>query len=64
MFSQTRKTVYALRQQPIENVHLLDPEVGEFAIVDRRASRQPAIPDVASDEPFEFVAPNPPSTVA
>jgi len=43
-----------LRQQPVEDFHLLDPEVGEPVIVQRHAARQPAVSDVALREPLQF----------
>jgi hypothetical protein len=45
---------HALRQKPIEDLHLLDPEVGGSVIVDRHAARQPAIGGVALGKPLQF----------
>lgn len=45
---------HALGQQPVENFHLLDPEVGEPVIVQRHAARQPPIGGVALREPLQF----------
>ena len=43
-----------MRQQPIEDLHAVDPEVGEPVIVQRRAARQPPIGGVALGKPLQF----------
>ena len=45
---------HTLRQQPVENSHLLGPEVGEPVIVQRHAARPPAIGGVAFGEALQF----------
>jgi hypothetical protein len=51
---------HALRQQPIENVHLLNPEVGKPVIIQRHAAREPTIGGVARRKSLQFARPNPP----
>ena len=45
---------HALRQQPIEDLRLPDPEISEPVIIQRHAARQPPIGGVALGEPFQF----------
>ena len=45
---------HALRQQPIEDIDLLDPKIRKPVIVHRHPARQPAIGDVGFDQPCQF----------
>jgi hypothetical protein len=45
---------HALRQQPIKNLHAVDPEVGEPVIIQRHAARPPPIGGVALGKPLQF----------
>jgi hypothetical protein len=56
---------HALRQQPIEDLDAVDPQVGEPVMVQRHAARQPAIGGVALGKPLSNSRAEPtPSTVA